>query len=43
MKRNALDGTRETLVALRVVVLETDLELNRLHEVAALLAVRVGE
>lgn len=32
-----LDGTRETLVTLRVVVLETDLELNGLVEVAVLL------
>ena len=37
--RDALDGTRETLVALRVVVLEADLEFDRLDEVALLLAV----
>ena len=34
---NALDGARETLVALGVVVLETDLELDGLDEVALLL------
>ena len=34
---NALDGTRETLVALGVVVLETNLELDGLDEVALLL------
>ena len=43
MERNALDGTRETLVALGVVVLETNLELDGLDEVALLLAVGVGE
>jgi len=32
-----LDGARETLVTLRVVVLETDLKLNGLDEVARLL------
>ena len=40
---HALDGTRETLVALGVVVLETNLELNGLDEVALLLAVGLGE
>ena len=40
---NALDGTRETLVALGVIVLETNLELNGLDEVTLLLAVGVGE
>jgi hypothetical protein len=39
----SLDGARETLVTLRVVVLEADLELDRLDEVATLLARRVGE
>ena len=34
---NALDGARETLVALGVVVLETNLELDGLDEVALLL------
>ena len=34
-----LDGARETLVALRVVVLETNLEFDGLDEVALLLAV----
>jgi hypothetical protein len=38
-----LDGARETLVALRVIVLETDLELNCLDEVAALFAGRISE
>ena len=32
-----LDGTAETLVTLRVVVLQTNLKLDRLNEVAALL------
>ena len=40
---DSLDGTRETLVALGVVVLETDLELDGLDEVALLLAVGIGE
>ena len=40
---NALDGSRETLVTLGVVVLETDLELDGLDEVALLLAVGLGE
>ena len=39
----ALDGARETLVTLGVVVLETDLEFDRLDEVAALLALRFGQ
>jgi len=38
-----LDGTRETLVTLRVVVLETDLELDGLEEVALLLIEGVVE
>ena len=42
-KGDTLDGTRETLVALGVVVLETDLELDGLDEVALLLAVGLGE
>jgi len=32
-----LDGTRETLVTLRIIVLETDLKLDRLEEVSLLL------
>ena len=36
-----LDSARETLVTLRVIVLQADLELDRLDEVAALLASRV--
>ena len=39
----ALDGARETLVTLGVVVLEADLELDRLDEVALLLAVGLGK
>lgn len=35
-RRDALDGTRETLVPLRVVVLETDLKLDGLNEVTPL-------
>lgn len=38
-----LDGTRETLVTLGVVVLEADLELDGLEEVALLLIERVVE
>ena len=38
-----LDGARETLVPLGVVVLETNLQLDRLHEVSSLLAVSTGE
>jgi hypothetical protein len=38
-----LDGTRETLVTLGVVVLQTDLELNGLGEVTLLLIERVVE
>lgn len=34
--RRQLDGARETLVALRIIVLEADLELDRLEEVALL-------
>ena len=41
--RDALDGTRETLVALRVVVFETNLEFDGLNEVALLLAVGLGK
>lgn len=37
------DGSRETLVTLRVIVFETDLELDGLEEVALLLLVRVME
>ena len=37
----ALNGARETLVALRVVVLQANLEFDRLDELALLLAVRV--
>jgi len=36
-----LDGTRETLVTLGIVVLETDLELDGLQEVALLLIVGI--
>jgi hypothetical protein len=35
----ALDGTRETLVLLGIVVLETDLELDSLHKVTSFLAI----
>lgn len=35
-----LDGSRETLVSLGIVVLETDLELDGLDEVALLLGSR---
>jgi len=38
-----LDGTRETLVTLGVVVLESDLELDGLNKVALLLAVGIGQ
>ena len=38
-----LDCSRETLVALRVVVLETHLKLDRLHEISFLLAIGVGK
>lgn len=40
---DSLDCTRETLVTLRVVVLEADLELDGLDEVTLLLAVGVFE
>jgi hypothetical protein len=40
---NPLDRARETLVTLRVVVFQTDLELNRLYKLAALLASRLGK
>ena len=36
-KGDALDGARETLVALGVVVLETNLKFDGLNEVAPLL------
>lgn len=42
-ERDALDGTRETLITLGVVVLKTDLKLDRLDKVAALLALRVRQ
>jgi len=38
-----LDGSRETLIPLGVVVLETNLELDGLDEVALLLAVGIGK
>ena len=38
-----LDRARETLVSLRVIVLETDLKFNGFDEIASLLAGRVGE
>ena len=41
--KDQLDGSRETLVALRVIVLQTDLELDRLDEVTAFLASRFGK
>lgn len=37
--QDILDGSRETLVALGIVVLEANLELNSLDEITALLAV----
>lgn len=40
---DALDGARETLVSLGVVVLETNLELDGLDKVTLLLAVGIGE
>lgn len=36
---SVLDGARETFVSLRVIVLETDLEFDRLHKVALFLVV----
>jgi len=42
-KKNILDGSRETLISLGVVVLETNLELNGLDEVALLLAIGIGK
>jgi hypothetical protein len=42
-RKNPLDCARETLVALRVIVFQTNLELDSLHEVAALLAGRLGK
>ena len=41
--RRKLDGTRETLVTLDIVVLQTDLQLNGLEEVPLLLVLRVVE
>lgn len=38
-----LDGARETLVTLGVIVLQTDLKLDGLEEVTLLLVVRVVE
>jgi len=38
-----LDGSRETLVPLRVIVLQTDLKLDCLDEVAFLLAGCLGK
>jgi hypothetical protein len=38
-----LDGAGETLVTLRIVVLEADLELDRLEEVSLLLVQRIVE
>lgn len=38
-----LDGARETLVTLGIIVLQTDLELNGLEEVTLLLVERVVE
>ena len=38
-----LDSARETLVTLRVVVLQADLQLDRLEEVALLLLIAVFE
>ena len=38
-----LDGTRETLVTLRVIVLQADLEFDGLEEVSLLLVQRVFE
>lgn len=40
---DSLDGTRETLITLGVIVFEANLELNGLHEVSLLLAVGFGE
>ncbi|KAI0832904.1 hypothetical protein BC628DRAFT_365188 [Trametes gibbosa] len=42
-RRCALDGTRETLVTLGVVVLEANLEFDGLHKVTPLLAGSVDE
>jgi hypothetical protein len=39
--RGQADGARETLVTLRVIVLQADLKLNGLEEVALLLLVGV--
>ena len=43
MGGHSLDGTRETLVTLGIIVLQTDLKLNRLDEVALLLAVGLSQ
>ena len=40
---NALDGTRETLVTLGVVVLQTNLELDGFDKVALLLAIGISK
>ena len=42
-EKYALDGARETLVALGVVVFEANLELDGLDKVSPLLAVGLGE
>ena len=41
--RRKLDGTRETLVTLDIVVLQTNLKLDRLEEVSLLFILRVVE
>jgi hypothetical protein len=40
---NALDGSRETLVPLGIVVLQADLELDGLNELALLLAIGLSK
>ena len=42
-KRYGLDGSTETLVPLRVVVLQPNLELDGLDKVALLLAVGISQ
>lgn len=42
-KIDTLDGSRETLIPLRVVVLKTNLEFDGLHEIALFLAVGIGK
>lgn len=39
--QNPLDSARETLIALGVIVFQTNLKFNGLHKVAALLACRL--